>query len=107
MTVVFGDLAQASPAAATLVDLYECPAGYRATVKLQVANRAAATSFRTAVAMGGAADAVAQYKAWDEALDANAAISSDSFTLKAGDVVRVQSASGSVSFSLNGYKETV
>lgn len=107
MTVVFGDLAQDSPAAATLVDLYTCPAGYRVSAKLQIANRAGASTFRVAVAPGGAADHVRQYKAFDQALDANGALSSESFTLNAGDIVRVRSASGSVSFTLNGYKETV
>lgn len=107
MTVVFGDLAQDAPAATTLVDLYTCPGGYRATVKMSVANRGGATAFRVALAPGGSADHVRQYKAYDEPLDANAAVSSESFTLNAGDVVRVRSTSGNVSFTLNGYRETV
>lgn len=105
MALVFGDLGQASPAAGTLVDLYVCPAGKRATVKLGVANRGAATTFRAAVAPGGAADAVTHYKAYDDALAANEALSSDKMTLAAGDVVRVRSASGDVTFTINGYEE--
>ena len=43
-----------------------------------------ATTFRAAVAPGGAADAVTHYKAYDDALDVNEALSSESFTLAAG-----------------------
>ncbi len=107
MSLEFGDLAQASPGAAVLADLFTCPAGFRATGRLHIANRNTATTIRVALAIGGAADAVQQYKAWDMALDSNEGFEFGPFTLDPGDVVRVQSASGDVSFSLNGYKESV
>ncbi len=107
MSLEFGDLAQASPAAATLHDLFTAPVGFRVTGRLHIANRGAASTVRVAMAIGGAADAVQQYKAYDKAIDANEGLEFGPFTMDPGDVLRVQSASGSVSFSLNGYKESV
>ena len=97
-------LGQNSPAATTLTDLYTVPASTQTIgSSLVVTNRAGATTYRVSIAKAGAADAVAQYIAYDNALAAN-----DTETIKIGitlgatDVVRVYSGTGSVSFSLFG-----
>jgi hypothetical protein len=98
-------LGQAKPAAATLTDAYAVPALTSAVVStITVCEQAGvATTFRISVAVAAAADAPAQYLVFDAALDANEPISlTIGVTLGAGDVVRVRSASGSVSFNLFG-----
>lgn len=105
MSMLFGVLGQTSPAATTLTDAYTVPAGRRATVSVVVCNRAGATTVRVSIASNGAADAVAQYVLYDTALAANDTIGTMRLTVGAGDVVRCYSASGAVSFTINGIQE--
>jgi len=102
---VWGTLAQVSSAATTLTDIYTCPAGKRATVELILCNRSTTTNVRWSYAINGAADAVAQYMLYDFALSGNIAISTARITIKAGDVLRVYSVSGNVTFQVNGIEE--
>lgn len=102
-------LGQALPAAATLTDLYVVPAAASASCSsVIVCNQVAtATSFRIAVAKAGAANASAQYVYFDLPLAASDTfIATIGMTLAATDVVRVYSASGSVSFNLFGAEVT-
>ncbi len=106
MPDLWGALSQSSPGAGVLVDALTIGTGKRATVEVVICNRAAAaTPVRLAHAIGGAADAVAQYLLYDYDLPANGAISTARFTLRADDVLRVRSGSGSVTFNVNGIEE--
>lgn len=105
MADVFGALAQSVPAATTLTDAYTVPASKRATVTVVACNTGAATTIRLQHAINGAASANAQYLLYDFAVDAGGAKSTVNFTLTAGDVVRVYSTSGNVSFNVNGVEE--
>lgn len=102
-------LAQGYPAGATLTSLYTVPAGTSAVIStLVVCNQSAGNlSFRVAVAVGGAANAAAQYLYYDLNCAAN-----DSFaatlgvTLAAGDVLRVYSSGVGLSFNVFGIEIT-
>jgi hypothetical protein len=106
MADLFGALAQSAPAATTLTDAYTVPAAKRATVEVVICNRSTATTIRLQHAIAGAASADAQYLLYDFALDANESKATTNFTLNATDVVRVYSASGNVTFNINGIEET-
>jgi len=101
----WGVLAQNSPAATTLADLYTAPNSRRAIVEVVVCNRGAATTFRLSYAIAGAADAVSQYLVYDKLLDANASIATVKITVKDSDVLRCRSTSGLVTFTVNGIEE--
>ena len=102
---VFGALAQSTPAATTLTDAYTCPAARRAELEVVICNRSSATTVRLQHAVAGAASANGQYLLYDYALGANEAKVTARFTVKATDVVRVYSASGNVTFNINGIEE--
>jgi hypothetical protein len=98
-------LGQLIPGAATLSDLYAVPAlNFTVVSTLTVCEQGgAAAAFRISVAVAGAADAPAQYLAYDTALAANETKAFTlGITLGAGDVVRVYSDTGDVSFNLFG-----
>lgn len=97
-----GILGQVDPGAGVFVDLYKCPAGTIATVKVIVSNRAAASTFRILVAVNGVASEVKQELASDTPVAANEPGSTVSFIISSGDVIRVRSASGNVSFTATG-----
>lgn len=105
MADVFGALAQSLPSATTLTDAYTCPADKRATVEVVICNRGAAATVRLSHAIGGAADTGAQYLLYDYSIDAGASAATARFTVKASDVVRAYSSSGSVAFNVNGIEE--
>ena len=101
-------LGQSAPAANTLTDCYTAPS--RAVVSSFTACNQSASSdalIRMSVARAGASDSVEQYIYYGLPL-----FSSDTFiatigiTLAAGDVVRVWSNTGLVSFSLFGVEVT-
>ena len=101
-----GALGHSTPAANTPTDIYTVPTSRRATVTVLVCNRnASATSIRISHAKAGAADNLVQYLAYDLALAANSTIATVNFTMAAGDVLRVRSASGFVTFNVNGIEE--
>ena len=105
MADLWGALAQSAPGATTLTDAYTVPAGKVATVEVIACNRGSASSVRVAHAVAGEADATKQYVLFDYALADNDAITTKTFAVSAGDVVRVYSSSGDVSFTVNGIEE--
>lgn len=106
MADVFGALAQSLPSATTLTDAYAVPASKRATVEVVACNRGgSAATVRLSHAIAGAADTGAQYLLYDYSIGAGEAVSTARFTVKAADVVRVYSSSGSVAFNVNGIEE--
>lgn len=106
MADLWGALAQSSPAATTLTDAYTVPTLKHATIEVVACNRSVTTSIRLQHAIGGAASANAQYLLYDFSLPANETKVTARFTVAAGDVVRVYSASGSVTFNINGIEES-
>jgi hypothetical protein len=70
-----------------------------------ICNRAALTTVRLSQAINGAADALAQYLLYGYEIEANDAISTARFTANSGDVIRAYSASGNVTFQVNGIEE--
>jgi hypothetical protein len=102
-------LGQAAPVANVQTDLYTVPAATSATVStLQVCNQAGTKAeFRVRVRVNGAADHAKQFLYFDQALLAKDTFTATiGLTLGAGDVVSVQSDSGSVSFNLFGVEVT-
>jgi hypothetical protein len=90
------------PSSTVLTTLYTVPASSRATLRIIATNRGTLTAIRVSVALGGAADAPAQYVMYDQILDANEAVSTAPIMASAGDVIRVSSASGNVNFHCTG-----
>jgi len=105
MADLFGALAQSIPAATTLTDGYTVPTARRATVSVNICNHGSAAVVRLSHATGGAADALGQYLLRDFALSANNSVSTVQLALAAGDVLRVYSDTGNVSFNINGIEE--
>lgn len=101
----FGALAQSTPAATTLTDAYTAPAARRAELEVVICNRSGATTIRLQHAIAGAASANGQYLLYDYALGANEAKVTARMTVAATDVIRVYSASGNVTFNVNGIEE--
>lgn len=101
-------LGQSAPAANTLTDCYAAPA--KAVVSSFTACNQSKTQdaqFRLAVAQSGAADDAKQYVYYDLPLfAADTFIATVGITLGVGDVVRVLSDTGLVSFSLFGVEIT-
>lgn len=97
-------LAQATPAANTLTDLYTVPAVTSAALGLlMVCNtNNASIAFRVSIAVGGAADALKQYLYYDAVLGANLSNGAIlGISLNTGDIVRVRSDTANVAFTLN------
>lgn len=105
MPDVWGALGQAIPAAAALTPVYTVPSGKQTTMEVVICNRGAATTVRLSHAIAGAADAPGQYLLYDFSIPANDAIVTARTTVKATDTLRVSSASGQVSFNVNGIEE--
>lgn len=101
-----GILGQVAPVAATLTVLYSAPvrpAAKYARAKVIAANRGVASdTFRIAISPNGVPIAVAHYVAYDKAIGANDSLASVEVTIGSGDVVRVYSAGGSMSFTFTG-----
>src|SRR5437762_13799122 len=92
MAEVLKVLAQSNPLATTLTDVYTVPAATSTVVSsLVLANRGATDrTFRLALAIAGAADALKQYLYYDVALFArDTLIASIAVTLAGAHVVRV------------------
>jgi hypothetical protein len=92
------------PAAATDTTLYTVPAATDTVVAdLIVCNQGAATTFRVAWRVAGAALTGKQYLFYDCPIDANDTLALGlGITMAATDVLTVRSASGSVSFNASG-----
>lgn len=105
MAEVLKILAQGSPAATTLTDLYTVPSLTSTTVStITVCNRGGVTaSFRISVAAGGAADGVSQYLYYDQTVESNSTFSiTIGITLAAGDKIRAYSSTSGISFNVFG-----
>jgi hypothetical protein len=107
MSFVFGSLAQVAPLTTTLTDAYTCPAAKRATVLVIACNTGVSGEVRVSIAPAGASDAIAQYILRDYPVPATDTITTQKVTLAAGDVVRVYSTTGTITFNVNGIEETV
>jgi hypothetical protein len=107
MTEALGVWAQANPLATTLTDLYTVPVDTEFAGHIKGCNRGgSAITFRIAVAPEGAADALEQYLAYDEPLDANRSFGIAQLALAAGTVVRVYASAATFSVSLTGVLRT-
>jgi hypothetical protein len=101
-------LAQSAPSATSLTDVYTCPAGKRAVVRVIAVERSgAAATFRVSVAINGAADSNEQYVSYDEAIGANASVTSAPLSIDASDIVRVYASSANLSFTVTGIEQTI
>ena len=105
MADLWGALAQSAPAATTLTDAYTVPASRHATLEVVCCNRGVTTSIRLQHAVAGAASANGQYLLYDYTLSAGETKVTARFTVAVTDVVRVYSASGTVTFNINGIEE--
>ena len=97
-----GILGQSDPALDELTDLYTAPSNVSTTGRVFVTNRAAAATFRIAVAVAGADDSDEQYIAYDTAIGANENIATIAFFMGSTDVVRVESSTNDLSFTFTG-----
>lgn len=105
MATVFGMLGQIAPSATTVTTCYTVPASKHATVRVVVANRGSAATFRIAVSPDGASLVNGHYIAYDLAIEANDSVGSAAFTVGSTDVVRVYASSANLTFSVTGIEE--
>lgn len=105
MADVYGILGQTAPAAGVTADIYTVPVGKRGNIRVIVANRGADDTFRVAVSPGGAGLVDAHYITFGQLLEANEAITSAPFEVGSGDVVRVYSTNGTISFTVSGLED--
>lgn len=104
-TTVAKVLGQSAPTAGVLTQIYKVPGNTNTVVTgLKVCNQdGLETDFRVSVAVAGEADARKQYQYYDTPVRANDTLTQDEeWTLGVGDVIRVQSGNGLVSFTLYG-----
>ncbi len=102
-------LGQAQPTALTLTPIYTVPASTSAVVSsIMVCNTGGtSTTFRLSIAIGGALDNIQQYIYYDlPILNNDTFIATVGISLATTDVIRVQSASGNVSFTISGVQIT-
>lgn len=99
-----GTSAQSAPAATTLTDLYAAPAGGMQVDCISACEtNGVVTTIRVSVAPAAAANNIKQYLAYNAQIDAYDRWDfKGPFRLNVGDVVRVYSTSGNVSFSIFG-----
>lgn len=106
MSESFKVLAQSSPSAGALTDLYTVPALTSASISsVVICNQNAAINivFRIAIAVAGAVDNPKQYLYYDLPLGSNDTfIATIGVALAAGDVVRIRADQDSISFNLFG-----
>ena len=102
---IYGVLGQVQPSAGVLTTLYTVPAGRKTVCRVIVASTALSSLFRVSVGVAGAPDAPFQALAYDERIAANDSLSSVPITVNGGDVVRVQSDSGTLAFTLSGIEQ--
>jgi hypothetical protein len=109
-TPKIGILGQSKGGAGANVDAYTCPAGRRAVISTLTCAEtgAAATTVRVFARINGAAAAVGNAVAYDTDIAAKGHIGfTEGWTLAPGDVITVQSASGSVAFTAFGEETDV
>ena len=109
MAEVLKILGQSQPVAATLTTLYTVPVATSASGStLVVCNQTGGTvRIRISAAVAGAADALKQYLLYDTDLQKRSPLTLTlGFALGATDVVRVQTDTAGVSFTLFGVEVT-
>lgn len=93
--------------ATVLTDCFTCPAGIAVVCSIYICNRGAAPlTFRLAISLGGAADALKQYLYYDAEIPANDSLELKPFTLNQADVIRIYAgtANASVTISIDDVK---
>lgn len=99
-------LAQSHPSAGNLVDLYQSPPLGLGTVISSIAvciTNSPSDLWRVSNAVNGAADDIKQYIYYDDEIDyPDTFIATIGITIAPGDVIRVRSANGKLSFNLYG-----
>lgn len=106
----FKTLFQVAPLVGVLTDAYTVPGNTQVAVSsMWICNRSkGVTSFRIAVALGGEADDPKQYIAYDVPLLPNQSLPITSGPLaQAGDVFRVWSEHGTISFGFFGVETDI
>ena len=100
-------LAQASPSATTLTDIYTVPASFRGALYVVVTNRTSTSAtYRISFAPGGAVDSLEQYVVYDATV-ATTPKSTKRVALEAGTVIRVYSSTADLNFCVNGLRQDV
>lgn len=106
MATIKGILGQASPTGNADTVLYTVPSDRHATVKVVYANRSAtAAQLRLAVSPDNSSIEDKHYLAYDFLIAGNDAITSVTFTVGEGAVVRVRSNTGNVTFTCTGIEQ--
>ena len=105
MADIKGILGQQAPSATTLTDLYTVPSGRNATVKVVIANRGVAATFRVSVAVAGAVDSSEQYVAYDKPISTNDTGVTAAIMIGSTDVVRVYASTSNLSFTCTGVEQ--
>lgn len=101
-------LAQATPAATTLTDIYACPGGKQAVLSsIVLCNQGVNRTFRISVAQAGATDATKQYVVRDATIEAGATVTLQlGVTLGPSDVLRAWVSGTTVSINVFGSEVT-
>jgi len=98
-----GILGQAAPAGGVLTDIYTVPANTVSVMRVIVTNRGInTTSFRVAISPSGDPIADEHYVAFDKLIAGNDTGSTIGFAVSSGDIVRVESNTGNLSFTATG-----
>lgn len=98
-------LVQVKPGATTLTDAYQAPQGKITMISSIIITNQVNTggTFRISIAPSGVADSPKQYFFYDTPLCPNETMSVDiGALLEKGDIIRVYSGSGSLSFNILG-----
>ena len=107
MSDVWGALAQISPVATTLTDVYTCPTGKHATLQVIACNSGASTvTLRVSHAVLGVADNIKQYMLYGKTVVAGDTVVTVKVTLAGGDIIRVYTNLATVTFNVNGIEES-
>ena len=100
-------IAQVSPAATTLTDLYTVPTATRTACYVAITNRTATpATYRISLAQSGAVDSNEQYVVYDSSVS-TIPQATRRLALEAGTVVRCYASTGDLNFCLNGIEQDV
>ncbi len=102
-------LAQSTPGATTVTDIYTVPADIEAVISsITICNRTALDkTFRLSIAVNAAADTIAQYIAYDMTVPANDTVFVQiGITLGANDVVRAYVSATGISINVFGVENS-
>jgi hypothetical protein len=109
MPIEYKVLAQSTPGATTVTDIYTVPADTTAIISsIVVCNRAAVPkTFRISIAPAGAADTIVHYIAYDVTIPANDVVYIQiGITLAATDVIRAYVESADISINVFGLENS-